>query len=76
MVVNGKFAAAAPATVKALNKVDFPTLGSPTIPISMSRILPAQGLKVKSYFYSTSQKMSANNPDDYGEIIEENFAMS
>lgn len=35
MVVNGKFAAAAPAPVKALNKVDFPTLGNPTIPISI-----------------------------------------
>jgi hypothetical protein len=35
IVVKGKFDAATPAPVKALNKLDFPTLGSPTIPISM-----------------------------------------
>ena len=32
IVANGKFAAKAPAFVIALNNVDFPTLGSPTIP--------------------------------------------
>jgi hypothetical protein len=32
MVQNGKFAACALALDKQLNKVDFPTLGSPTIP--------------------------------------------
>jgi hypothetical protein len=36
MVVKGKFSAAAPAPVNALNKEDFPTLGRPTIPISMT----------------------------------------
>ena len=32
MVQNGKFSAAMPALVSALNSVDLPTLGSPTIP--------------------------------------------
>jgi hypothetical protein len=32
MVQNGKFAACARALLKQLNKVDFPTLGKPTIP--------------------------------------------
>jgi hypothetical protein len=32
MVQNGKFAACAFALLKQLNKVDFPTLGKPTIP--------------------------------------------
>ncbi|GIJ96362.1 hypothetical protein CAPN001_09310 [Capnocytophaga stomatis] len=32
MVQNGKFALCALAFDKQLNKVDFPTLGSPTIP--------------------------------------------
>ena len=32
MVQNGKFSAAIPAFVSALNSVDFPTFGSPTIP--------------------------------------------
>ena len=35
MVVNGKLLAAAAAPVRALNRVDFPTLGRPTMPISM-----------------------------------------
>jgi hypothetical protein len=32
MVQNGKFADCALALLKQLNNVDFPTLGSPTIP--------------------------------------------
>lgn len=32
IVQNGKLAASIPALVKALNSVDFPTLGRPTIP--------------------------------------------
>ncbi len=32
MVQNGKFEAAMPARVSALNSVDLPTLGSPTMP--------------------------------------------
>jgi hypothetical protein len=36
MVVKGKFDAAAAAPVKALKSVDLPTLGSPTIPISIA----------------------------------------
>ncbi|MNT26874.1 hypothetical protein D3C72_1624730 [compost metagenome] len=32
MVQNGKFAAAMPALVSALNRVDLPTLGRPTMP--------------------------------------------
>ena len=32
MVQKGKFSAPIPALVSALNKVDLPTLGSPTIP--------------------------------------------
>ena len=32
MVQKGKFSALIPAYVRALNKVDFPTLGKPTIP--------------------------------------------
>ena len=32
LVQNGKFSAAIPALVNALNKVDLPTFGSPTIP--------------------------------------------
>src|SRR5690554_1810768 len=32
MVQNGKFSALMPALVSALNRVDLPTLGSPTIP--------------------------------------------
>ena len=32
IVQNGKFSAAIPALVSALNKVDLPTLGRPTIP--------------------------------------------
>ena len=32
MVQNGKFAAWALALLKQLNRVDFPTLGKPTIP--------------------------------------------
>jgi hypothetical protein len=32
MVQNGKFSALIPALVSALNKVDLPTLGNPTIP--------------------------------------------
>jgi len=35
MVVNGKFSAAIPAPVSALNKEDLPTFGNPTIPISI-----------------------------------------
>jgi hypothetical protein len=32
MVQKGKFSAPIPALVNALNKVDLPTLGKPTIP--------------------------------------------
>jgi hypothetical protein len=32
MVQNGKLAASIPALVSALNNVDLPTLGKPTIP--------------------------------------------
>jgi hypothetical protein len=32
IVQNGKFAATALALLNALNKVDFPTFGNPTIP--------------------------------------------
>ena len=32
MVQNGKLAASMPARVRALNNVDLPTLGKPTIP--------------------------------------------
>ena len=36
IVVNGKFSAAIPAPVNALNNVDLPTFGNPAIPISIS----------------------------------------
>ena len=39
IVANGSFAANAPARVSALNRVDLPTLGSPTIPID--RLTPS-----------------------------------
>jgi hypothetical protein len=32
MVQNGKFSAAMPDLVRALNRVDLPTLGKPTMP--------------------------------------------
>jgi hypothetical protein len=32
MVQNGKFSAAMPDLVRALNRVDLPTLGRPTMP--------------------------------------------
>jgi hypothetical protein len=38
MVVNGKFSAAIPAPVRALKRVDFPTLGKPMIPISTKKL--------------------------------------
>ena len=42
MVQNGKFAACAAAVrVSALNKVDLPTLGRPTIPILKPMIQPS-----------------------------------
>src|SRR5262245_24207182 len=46
MVQNGKLAASAPAADSALNKVDLPTFGNPTIPILMVTTwtpLPAHG---------------------------------
>src|SRR3989344_8492856 len=38
MVVNGKFEAAAACFVRALNKVDLPTLGKPTIPTENDKV--------------------------------------
>ncbi|GJQ04450.1 hypothetical protein CAPN009_08650 [Capnocytophaga canimorsus] len=48
MVQNGKFALCAFAFDKQLNKVDFPTLGSPTIPafiLCLSVLQPFDDLK-------------------------------
>ncbi len=41
IVQNGKFAAAIPALVSALNRVDLPTLGRPTMP----HLMPMVGLR-------------------------------
>ena len=40
MVQNGKLAAAMPALVSALNKVDLPTFGKPTMPHLMAMYFP------------------------------------
>ena len=43
IVQNGKFSAPTPARVKALNSVDLPTLGKPTIPQLNPMILSLDG---------------------------------
>ncbi len=40
IVQNGKFAAAMPAFVSALNRVDLPTLGRPTMPHLIPMMIP------------------------------------
>ena len=40
IVQNGKFAAAIPALVSALNRVDLPTLGRPTMPHLIPMMIP------------------------------------
>jgi uncharacterized protein (DUF2062 family) len=57
MVQKGKFSAPIPALVNALNKVDLPTLGKPTIPqlkpmMICSVVVKLMMLKVNLYVFN------------------------
>ncbi|WP_286805400.1 hypothetical protein, partial [Marinimicrobium sp. UBA4209] len=54
MVQNGKFSAPMPALVSALKRVDFPTLGKPTMP------------QLKPMKLISSQRMKKTGPDYTG----------
>jgi hypothetical protein len=61
IVQNGKFAACAFALLKQLNKVDFPTLGNPTIPHFsaidyINRFNKFANIVISKPFLLTSQK--------------------
>ncbi len=49
MVQNGKFSAAMPDLVKALNRVDLPTLGKPTIP-QLNPMMMSSGKKIQAFW--------------------------
>ena len=51
IVQKGKFCASIPAAVKALNRVDLPTLGSPTIPHLRLIFLFLMGVEFHNGFF-------------------------